>query len=85
MSQAQTREPVLLQDYRPPAYLTPTIELDFVLEPEATLVTSRQRFERNPHGSGDLVLRGEDQELLSIKADGVPLATESVSKSRPTG
>ena len=75
MSQAQTREPVLLQDYRPPAYLTPTIELDFVLEPEATLVTSRQRFERNPHGFGDLVLRGEDQELLSIKADGVPLAT----------
>ena len=48
MSQAPTREPVLLQDYRPPAFLTPTIELEFVLEPEATLVTARQRFERNP-------------------------------------
>ena len=48
MSQAPPASPILLQDYRPPAFLTPSIELDFVLEPEATLVTARQRFERNP-------------------------------------
>ena len=74
MSQAQSRQPILLRDYRPPAFLTPSIELEFVLEPDATLVTARQRFERNPQGSGDLVLRGEDQDLLAIKLDGVPLA-----------
>jgi aminopeptidase N len=73
MSKAPTRQPVLLQDYRPPAYFTRTIDLDFVLEAEATLVTARQRLERNPDGSGELVLYGEDQELLAIKLDGVPL------------
>ena len=76
MSQATSRQPVLLQDYRPPAFLTPSIELEFVLDPEATLVTARQRFERNPASSGDLVLRGEEQDLLAVKLDGVPLAAE---------
>ena len=76
MSRASTRQPVLLQDYRPPAYLTPRVELEFVLEPEATLVTARQRFERQPAGSGDLVLFGEDQELLGVRLDGQPLPAE---------
>ena len=83
MSQAQSRQPVLLRDYRPPAFLTPSIELEFVLEPDATLVTARQRFERNPQGSGDLVLRGEDQELLAIKLDGVPLVGALPGRGRP--
>jgi aminopeptidase N len=77
MSQAPSREPILLADYRPPAYLTPTVELDFVLEPEATLVTARQRFRRNPdaggEGPGELVLFGEDQELLALRVDGAPV------------
>lgn len=76
MSLAPTREPTLLQDYRPPAYLTPTVDLDFVLEPEATLVTARQRFERNPAAGDavtDLVLFGESQELLALRVDGVPV------------
>ena len=76
MSQAPTREPILRQDYRPPAFLTPEIELDFVLAPEATLVTARQRFVRNPAAdehAGDLILRGEGQELLALSIDGVPL------------
>ena len=76
MSRASTRQPILLQDYRPPAYLTPRVELEFVLEPEATLVTARQRFERQPAGSGDLVLFGEDQELLGVGLDGQPLSAE---------
>ena len=76
MSRASTRQPILLQDYRPPAYLTPRVELEFVLEPEATLVTARQRFERQPAGSGDLVLFGEDQELLGVGLDGQPLPAE---------
>jgi aminopeptidase N len=77
MSQAPTREPVFLKDYRPPAFLTPEIELDFVLEPEATLVTSRQTFRKNPAGEGgELVLFGENQELLALTLDGAPLPPE---------
>src|SRR5688500_9769862 len=76
MSQALTREAVFLADYRPPAYLTPAVELDFSLDPDATLVTSRQTFLRNPKadgGAGDLVLFGEDQELLELRLEGAPL------------
>ena len=72
MSMAATREPVFLKDYRPPTFLTPTIELDFVLDPEATLVTSRQTFRRNAPGD-ELVLHGEDQELVGLALDGAPL------------
>ena len=53
MSQATSRQPILLQDYRPPAFLTPAIDLEFVLDPEATLVTARQRFERRQQHAGD--------------------------------
>ncbi len=74
MSQTQSRQPVFLQDYRPPAFLTPSIELEFLLDPDATIVTARQRYVRA--GEGDLVLRGEDQELLGLRLDGVPLAAE---------
>jgi aminopeptidase N len=76
MSQAPTREPVYLKDYRPPTFLTPTIELDFALDPQGTLVTSRQTFRRNPDpaaGGDELVLFGEDQELLGLELDGAPL------------
>ena len=87
MSQAPTREPILLQDYRPPAFLTPEIELDFVLEPEATLVTARQRFERNPAAAGaeDLVLRGEAQELLALGHRRRAAAQRAATGSRTTG
>ena len=76
MSQAPTREPVFLKDYRPPAYLTPTVELDVALDPDATLVTSRQTFRRDAaaRAGSELVLFGEDQELLGLALDGAPLA-----------
>ena len=64
MSQAPSREPTRLADYRPPAYLTPTIELDFVLEPEATLVTARQRFRQEfAELAGHLLDEDRDQWL----------------------
>ena len=71
MSQATTRQPVLLQDYRPPVFRMPSIELVFALDPGATVVTARQRYERNT--PGDLVLFGEDQELLGLRMDGADL------------
>ena len=61
MNAVQPRPPVRLADYRPPAFTTRKVELDFTLDAEATLVTARQHIERNPKGSGDeLELLGED-------------------------
>ncbi len=48
MSQLATREPVLLADYRPPVWLTDTVDLTFRLDPESTEVTSVQHVRRNP-------------------------------------
>ena len=52
MSQAPSREPVLLRDYRPPAFATRQAELEFDLDPAATVVTSRQSIERDPKIAG---------------------------------
>ncbi len=76
MSKATSRDPVHLKDYRPPAYTTRDVHLLFELDPEATIVTSTQRIERNPKadaGAAELVLFGEDQELLDLRLDGTPL------------
>lgn len=78
MSQAPSREPVLLRDYRPPAFATRRVELEFDLDPAATVVTSRQSIERDPKVAGqgarpELVLFGESQELLGLELDGRPL------------
>src|SRR4051812_5114693 len=79
MSQAPTREAVHLKDYRPPSFLTPTVELAFELAPEATIVTSRQEFRRTPDSEGlaqELVLFGEAQELLELRLDKATLPPE---------
>src|SRR5687768_1426 len=79
MSQAPTREPVYLKDYRPPAFLTPEVELDFILDPEATVVVARQQFRRNPDAAGpanELALFGENLDLLALAMDGEPLPAE---------
>ena len=82
MSQTQSRQPLFLQDYRPPAFLSPSIELEFLLDPDATIVTARQRFERKARG--DLVLRGEDQELLGLWLDGGELGGGPIRDRRHT-
>ena len=64
-----------LSDYRPPAWLIESVELDFALDPKATRVRSRIRFTRNPAGDGgDLVLDGEQLSLLSVALDDQPLS-----------
>ena len=76
MSQAPSREAVHLEDYRPPAYTTRDVHLAFALDPEATTVTATQQIERNPKAEGvadELVLFGEDQELLAVRLDGADL------------
>ncbi|MCA1654509.1 MAG: aminopeptidase N [Sphingomonadales bacterium] len=60
------------KDYRPPDWLVPTVELDFQLDPERSVVRSRLTVERN--GSHDRPLRLEGDELtpVSLTLDGTP-------------
>lgn len=76
MSEITSPRRIFLSDYRPPAFLTERVELDFRLDPEATLVTSRQHLRKNPAADPadrDLVLMGEELELLGLALDGRPL------------
>jgi aminopeptidase N len=74
---AATTQTTYLKNYQPPAYLVTTLELEFDLEPEATIVTATGRYQRNPQGpAGDLTLFGEELELLALELDGTPLATD---------
>ncbi len=59
-------------DYRPPAFLIDTVELDFRLDPAATLVRARLAFRRN--APGEFRLDGDGLALLEAKLDGVALA-----------
>ncbi len=72
-----TPRPIHLKDYRPPAYLIDTVNLDIRLAPEATRVRSRLRLRPNPEAEADgapLVLDGELLELKGLRLDGIPLA-----------
>ncbi len=71
------RQPKLLKDYAPPAFLIETVELDVSLDPTATRICSKLRLRHNPAAEGKhtpLVLDGEDLILENILLDGAPLA-----------
>ena len=68
-------------DYRPPAFLVDTLDLEFDLDPAATEVTARLAFRRNPHAlasdrAAPLVLDGEQQSDVRVEVDGVPVPAE---------
>ncbi len=57
------------EDYQPPVWLVPEVELSFQLDLDATRVWSRLTVQRNPEGSGEQVIR--------LKGDGLtPLVVE---------
>ena len=65
-------------DYRPPAFLVDTVELELDLDPATTTVTAKLAFRRNPgaaaeHRAAPLVLDGEQQTDVTVELDGVPL------------
>ncbi len=67
---------VYLKDYQPVPYLAGEVFLRFVLEPEATEVSSRLEFRPNMAAGqkgAPLVLDGERLELKSVRLDGEPL------------
>ncbi len=58
-----------LKDYVAPSFLVNHVDLDFVLEPKKTIVTSCLKLERNPTVDGPLVLDGDELRLVSVKVD----------------
>jgi aminopeptidase N len=60
-------------DYTPPAFVIDKVELEFDLAPQTTTVTNRMRIRRAPGAEArDLVLHGEDLELVRAEIDGRP-------------
>ncbi len=75
-------KPTLLSEYRPPDFLIDTVELNFTLGEEETLVESRLKLRRNPAADSPpgtpnppLRLDGEELTLKSIALDGLPLSS----------
>jgi len=70
--------PIRLQDYRPPDWLIETVDLDVLLDFNATKVRSRLTLRPNSAGRpAPLVLDGEELKLVSVALDGKPLPPES--------
>ena len=69
----ETPQPIRLTDYRPPAYLVDTLDLDFDLAPEATRVRAKLAVRRNGEHAEPLVLDGVNLKLISVAMDGVVL------------
>uniref|UniRef100_UPI003BAACCD2 aminopeptidase N n=1 Tax=Stappia sp. TaxID=1870903 RepID=UPI003BAACCD2 len=76
-----TSVPVRLEDYRPPAFIIDTVELDIRLAPQATRVSARLTIRRAPDAPADapLVLDGDELELAGLTLDGRALAADDFS------
>jgi aminopeptidase N len=62
---------IFRKDYTPPAYLVDTVELGFDLAPARTVVANRITLRQNPASkSHDIVLQGEEIELVQIRLNG---------------
>ncbi len=70
-AQAAAPKTTRLEDYRPPAWLAPRIELLFDLHDEETLVTATTTYERAPGATDDVLrLDGRGLDLVSLSIDG---------------
>jgi len=59
------------KDYTPPAFLVDTVELGFDLSPARTVVANRVTLQHNPASkSRDIVLHGEEIELVQLRLNG---------------
>jgi aminopeptidase N len=72
--------PVRLADYAPPPFLIDTVDLDFSLDPDATMVRAVSRVRRNPAAAPGqpLVLDGEGLETLAVLVDGAAPAPDTL-------
>jgi aminopeptidase N len=74
---AEKPQVVYRRDYRPPDYRIDTVDLDFDLREDETLVRARLAIHREPVAIGDvppLVLVGQELTTVSVALDGRPLA-----------
>lgn len=63
----RTQKTVYRKNYTPPSFLANTVDLTFDLDPSQTRVTAKTELIRNPESkNADIVLYGEDLELVSI-------------------
>ena len=72
-----TPRPIRLKDYRPPAYLIDTVDLDVALDPCRTRVRARLKVRANPaapQSGGPLRLDGEHLELNGLRLERTELA-----------
>lgn len=69
---SQSRQIKRLADYQPPAFLTHSIDLEFVLDPVATKVTATSQISRQGASSAALTLDGHGFELIGIWLNGQP-------------
>src|SRR5579862_688207 len=79
-----TVKPVYLNEYKVPPYLIDTVDLEFLLGEDATLVTSKLALRINPASSepnANLVLNGEMLELVSVALDRKLLTPEQWQKT----
>lgn len=70
-----------LEDYRPTPYAIPETKLDFILEPEKTIVKAQLTIERRaetPPGT-PLVLDGDELKLIGLSLNGTPLGDNGYS------
>ena len=75
----QQGTPIRRDAYQPLAYQVETVDLDFVLDPKATVVSNRMRCVRNPQAAaGPVVLYGEALVCLSVRIDGAAPADGQV-------
>jgi len=68
----QTPHAIYLKDYQPPAYLVESVQLDFALDAEQTIVNSTLQLRRNSNaadGTAPLVLYGHDLMLKRVCLD----------------
>ena len=68
---------VYRRDYRPFSHSIDSVELDFVLDPESTLVTSKMKVTpRRESEESDLVLNARNLKFESLEIDGVAAAAD---------
>jgi len=74
---------IRLEDYTPPNYRIQTVDLEFDLDPQRTLVTAILSVRRDPAADpqAPLVLDGEALELVSIALDGERLPASAYDRT----
>ena len=67
----QDTQTIYLSDYQPPAFLVDHVELEFILHPTKTRVSSKIQFRKNPKShSTKFFLHGEELNLISSQING---------------